>query len=114
MDNTDSYNVTAEADQAHDDQWLADQIVALGILIKCDNHYRFPGSAKRVLIARAVRDWRVAGALMEKCHCLIVQNERGIWLAKAWVTDESPRCEIADSASSLARAINEACIAALL
>ena len=82
---------------------LADKIVACGVDVSFIDRIDY----------KLVRDWRVAGAMIEKCSCSILQNERSIWLAKAWATDESPSCSIADSASSPARAINEACAEAL-
>ena len=99
------------------DQELARQIVAhLGG--DGPNNYAaysivIDGIAHWMPAEKFVNDWRVAGAMLTKCHCLVLQNERSIWLAKVWATDESPRCEIADSASSPARAINEACDKAL-
>ena len=99
------------------DEELADKIVACGVDVSFISHIDTdPGSTMNEIIPdpyKLVRDWRVAGAMIEKCSCSILQNERSIWLAKAWATDESPRCEIADSASSPARAINLACVQAL-
>ena len=79
-DKTDSYDVTAEADQAHDDQWLADAIVALGVGGDTNNR---TGDGKEYYEMRRfehgvwtfdymletsefVRDWRVAGACLER------------------------------------------------
>ena len=68
-DKTDSYNVTAEADQAHDDQWLADAIVALGVgkateWVPDVWRYDINGS-KDMPDIEFVCDWRVAGACLE-------------------------------------------------
>jgi len=76
-DKTDSYDVTAEADKAHDDKWLADQVVALGVgkanQIYPDGIGKFyqvdvdADWQTSVNEAKFVRDWRVAGAIMELC-----------------------------------------------
>ena len=103
------------------DQELADKLRALLVIQRGQFeapdgtilYYLSGATCGGIPVQEIVRDWRVAGAMIEKCSCSILQNERSIWLAKAWATDESPRCEIADSASSPARAINEACAAAL-
>ena len=75
-DPTDSYNARHEEDVAQqkqfDDKNLADAVVALGI----GNHwnfgdmpirYRFVDTDENMYASDFVRDWRVAGALMEKC-----------------------------------------------
>jgi len=99
MDKTDSYNVTAEADQAHDDQWLANQIVALGVGSKCKLglYDLFPGS-RPFTYTEFVRDWRVAGAMMEKMTAASMLRVFG---------------PIGARVRPSARAINEACVEAL-
>ena len=71
MDKTDSYNVAAEADQAHDDQWLADAVMTilgediwyfaewLGLEAWTENHGE--DALKEIIVL----SWQVAGALME-------------------------------------------------
>jgi hypothetical protein len=122
-DPTDSYNVTA--DQAHDDQWLADQVVALGVGYNYHGAMDWYGTDLsnpdyRALMAaeQFVRDWRVAGALMEKA----ADNDDQVL---AW-KDESGRfrCDLPnvpserldympESRESLPRAIIEACVVSL-
>jgi len=115
-DKTDSYDVTAEADQAHDDQWLADQVVTLHVAWRSEaGFYCLVGQSGNSNIAKYfVRDWRVAGALMEKCleaseitiYDLAGGDGIGCTVAKsAW----KYRASQGDSAP---RAIIEACVRA--
>ena len=129
-DKTDSYNVTSEADQAHDDQWLPDQIVALGIAEFQHNlgrgWYRLTNRTMSMGMQPKyfVRDPRVAMALMEKCLDAGLSH-KGI--RTALERDRQPyefewnkygdkfgwvSCAIAQS-DSLPRAITEACVEAL-
>ena len=120
-DKTDSYNVTAEADQAHDDKWLADQIVAFGVERPIIEH-ETRGELNKYYASNYdfVRDWQVAGAMMEKAlapskHDYDIRIERDItndhylvMLSGYFVGD----AEAGDN-KSLPRAINEACVEAL-
>ncbi len=77
-DKTDSYNVTAEADQAHDDKWLADAVVTLGVGSERGGYYSHLGSGflsetqnappwfvrTNQTVDTFVRDWQVAGPLI--------------------------------------------------
>ena len=103
------------------DQELADRIVALGVgranQIYPDALGRFyqidPDADWQTSVneTKFVRDWRVAGAMMEKCDSVYPDKlTDGRWQAMAsinampskWIMDES-----------LPRAINEACCEAL-
>lgn len=95
------------------DKELADKVVALGVLDGGnDQYYAHLGINERHLSAKEfVRDWRVAGALMEKVDSIYPEkliDER--WQVQAsldampteWLTNESLPC-----------AITEACVEAL-
>ena len=119
-DKTDSYDVTAEADQAHDDQWLADAVVALGVGVSGNNDWYLPPDhefgATSVSAQVFLRDWRVAGALMEKCReDAISINIDGIhtqgYVEVFNLTDR--KFPVANIDESLSRAIIEACVEAL-
>ena len=100
------------------DKELADAIVAAGVGCKRFEYstdptrYKLPNSHTHYGPSLFVRDWRVAGAMMERCQAVALVNERSIWQAQAHATSESSGV-FADSASSPARAINEACVRAL-
>jgi hypothetical protein len=97
------------------DKELADKVVALGVGLA-------NGYAPTVLLdehslpmdkSEFVRDWRVAGALMEKCVDFdIFKDSRGLW--DVTITKPSDR-ELFKNAEndSLPRSIIEACVEAL-
>ena len=98
------------------DKELADRVVALGV---ADPPFHVPAfganysfNTEAFSAERLVRDWRVAGALMEKCELITVVAERGpLYIATASFPDhQGKQC---DSASSMPRAIIEACVEAL-
>ena len=113
-DPTDSYDVTAEADQAHDDKWLADQVVALGVADWSGiwKGYLTMGSGQYQSLYEFVRDWRVAGALMERCQKIYAEyigEPEQVVYARA----ENNRTWEWPSGESLPRTIIEACVEAL-
>jgi len=129
-DPTDSYNVTAKADQAHDDKWLADQVVALGVgeLYDTDQHgnrrYYSQKANYPVAAERFVRDWRVAGALIEKTikdDKIDLRCVSGSWMPSLERFDACVASSATPtygvyldrSSESLPRAIIEACVNAL-
>ena len=73
------------------DKELADRVVALGVGIKSNrgmseyshNLYDFPGNPYPVCDDVFVRDWRVAGALLETCESGSIVNcsddDLGMW-----------------------------------
>jgi hypothetical protein len=98
---------THQMGKAMNDKELADRIVALGVGRPCEldvdglgdignwtdlNDYEF------------VRDWRVAGALMEKCK----YTHGGYWFGVVW-----DQAGLTHTDESLPRAICEACVEAL-
>jgi len=90
------------------DKELADKVVALGVGQK-DSHqkalpYLAPDSTQWDEDELFVRDWRVAGALMEKC--------RGLMMKLPSVIGKADRICL-DPDESLPRAIIEACAEAL-
>ena len=103
------------------DKELADRIVALWVgdyhidnmpdyLYSLDNT---PFSAEQF-----VRDWRVAGALMEKCFCMTATHfsERPHKAIAGWQATacmETGMTSVVNGSDSLPRAINEACVEAL-
>ena len=119
-DPTDSYNVTAEADQAHDDKWLADAVVALGVgAVDPKGEYemwtRCRHEADYLCIDEFVRDWRVAGALMEKMPladtCLSKENK---WIVGCYrINSPYDKKRFVRINESLPRAIIEACVECL-
>jgi len=100
------------------DKELADKIVQIGVGKKSEPHmygdYMVVKNAfpYRMSTEAFVRDWRVAGALMEKCSMIFIENTPGTWACRAdrcygdrtrkWYHDDSQP-----------RAINEACVEAL-
>lgn len=110
-DKTDSYNVTNDADQAHDDQWLADQIVELGVGRKrhpdLGDVFQYTIGATRLRLGQFVRDPRVAMALMEKVgpHKIIIY-----YTGFDWDVEFNEKLSVN---ISLPRAITEACVEAL-
>ena len=112
------------------DKELADRVVALGVGKKQGRSYsvrsnQLPDDPVPVWTLRTsagfVRDWRVAGALMEKCG-----EEKELWLNVFKDAHDQHRCaidemigaeneEIVDEASdsSLSRVIIRACVKAL-
>ncbi len=99
------------------DQKLVDRIVALGVVSKMVGKYWLPyGLNMEIgeLPQTVVRDWRVAGALMERLitgELLIwrqaYDNDSPVWIVETHLTNADGRNE------SLPRAIIEACVAAL-
>ena len=95
------------------DKELADAVVALGVGNKYTHtddvsYYKLGAdSGTYVLDGMFVRDWRVAGALMEKCH----QFEVRIFGFKIAVGDAM--VDNPETPSELPRAIIEACVEAL-
>ena len=101
------------------DKELADRIVALGVLLSNGNgRWRIAGHPWEELNdEEAVRDWRVAGALMEQVEEGIEytryhdwqQQGKESWKAAQFLEDEGPQF----TDDSLPRAICEACVEAL-
>lgn len=96
------------------DKELADRIVALGVGVK-DPFRSYMYSVSRLAGVRYdaesfVRDWRVAGALMEKVIVVETHDLDNEWYAKA-----EPRGGVYVIAchESLPRAIIKACVGAL-
>ncbi len=112
-DKTDSYDVTAEADQAHDDKWLADQVVALGVAYSNPGgSYTLMGHGYGLMPREFVRDPRVAMALMEKCSMIFIENTPGTWACRADASYGNRTREWYHNESQ-PRAITEACVEAL-
>ena len=92
------------------DKELADRIVALGV----GNHQHFSDGRDKGdwygfdctgdTAEYFVRDWRVAGALMEKCK----YTHGGYWFGVVW-----DQAGLTHTDESLPRAICEACVEAL-
>jgi hypothetical protein len=95
------------------DQELADRIVALGVgsSSPLENTMLYCIAAAFLRDDQFVRDWRVAGAMMEKvCHNKLMQIEQ--WDdSTEWAVDFGGMA-CADN-ESLPRAITEACVEAL-
>ena len=127
-DPTDSYSALHEEEMAQqkqfDDKELADKIVALGVgqhrkFGGVPIRYRFIGSDENMYASDFVRDWRVVGALMQKCldhkKDFEISLERDITnneyfaSVRSYMVSEGQ----AESGESLPRAINEACVEAL-
>ena len=94
------------------DKELADKVVALGVgnLIAAGNYQI--GESTGLYAKQFVRDWRVAGALMERCQptmALDINPENPPWILIH--TDIGKTYEGEDD--SLPRAIIEACVEAL-
>lgn len=103
------------------DKELADKVVALGIARKwkegvTPGGYKIDGRSGSFWLDphTFVRDWRVVGALMEKCEFLEIEQdfhmeeETLYWAVRVLVNDD-----FCASNESLPRAINEACVQAL-
>ena len=97
------------------DQELADKVVALGA-DQCGNEYRWLRAdvVDSLLDEDFVRDWRVAGALMEKVHH--IQKTTNSW--DQTVIIAAPERPGKDQIyivveESTTRAITEACVEAL-
>ena len=92
------------------DQELADKVVALGVgnLIAVGNYQI--GETTGLYADQFVRDWRVAGALMEKCLSVefitVSRTREYSAVARTGKTADAIN-------ESLPRAINEACVEAL-
>ena len=104
------------------DKELADRIVALGVgtAILDDMYgwrYKAPGSHEEIEAIYFVRDWRVAGAMMEKVDSVYLEalvapmNLPDSWQAQASM-DAMPTKWIVHQSSG-PRAINEVCVEAL-
>jgi len=91
------------------DRELADRVVALGVGKKLDELYYSWGQQSD----KFVRDWRVAGALMEKCTDLHYDTMPGITTVIAWANNGNDSSEEIEVTESLPRAIIEACVEAL-
>jgi hypothetical protein len=96
------------------DNELADKVVALGVGRLCpDRGFQFRTEDLSGVPQEFVRDWRVAGALMEKCVDINVSYRHGdhiIWNAAVTSTQ---RGRAYGESESLPRAIIEACVEAL-
>ncbi len=107
--------------EPNQDKLLAGKVVALGVgghipedehnyeswVISCDDDHDFDG----VSVSEFVRDWRVAGALIEKCesiHAVVIGGNKG-QVPRVWasVEDGAPQVELD---GPLSRAIIEACV----
>ena len=93
------------------DKELADRVVALGVGKKIDSIYYSWGQQA----GKFVRDWRVAGALMEEVHSVstrcseILGHDRwDVWVHKYSAAPPTKAYDV-----SLPRAICEACVKAL-
>ena len=100
------------------DKTLADRIVALGVAAKapCEKEwwiYYIPEVVPGLTAENFVRDWRVAGALMEKCTDLHYDTMPGITTVIAWANNGNDSSEEIEVTESLPRAIIEACVEAL-
>lgn len=101
------------------DKDLADRVVALGVgktgPEPFDNYY-YHGKDAAVLAFAFVRDWRVAGALMERCWSVDIYREDDRYDVEAW-TRSGPEFgrahQYEGQDQSLPRAIIEACVKAL-
>ena len=87
-----------------DDKTLADRVNDLGADIAIEGSF-----TPDEFYHRLVRDWRVAGALMEKCAFCSIVAHAGSWV----VTAHNYRQVADDIGDSLPRAIVEACVRAL-
>ena len=101
-----------------DDKELVDRVVALGVVSKMAGKYWLPyGSNMEIgeLPQTVARDWRVAGALMEKCEELRFYNDGGNTPPTFVVETPEPCSNIFHEArgESLPHAIIEACVSAL-
>ena len=98
------------------DKLLADKIVALGVGHRSSADDRWYGTGVEIPDHHAsgfVRDWRVAGALMEKCQAVFVEKlTEDVWACRA---DKAygERTRNWHEDGSLPRAIIEACVRAL-
>ena len=99
------------------DKELADKVVALGVISAfSDTEYEELTIGDILLDFQVVRDWRVAGALMEKCGGIYVHSEiPGKW--HAYIETHKavglPVGHETNQDESLPRAIIEACVEAL-
>lgn len=104
---------------ADTDKELADKIVALGVLRLSihDTEYRYIFRSVGYTASHIVRDWRVAGALMEKSweHFIIGKHgTREDWeWSVGWDIDYDGCTTYSVIGQSLPRAIIEACVEAL-
>ena len=89
------------------DKELAERVVALGAGKKIDSIYYSWGQQA----GKFVRDWRVAGALMEKCLSVEFITVRRTGERSAVARAGGPTSDAVDL--SLPRAICEACVEAL-
>ena len=107
------------------DKELADKVVALGLFNALkfsdgeDGGYQISSDPLHQTTQSAgnfVRDWRVAGALMEKCVQGEFRTDDGSWFAGATVDDDHAYYDEYDNSANnalLPRAIIEACVEAL-
>ncbi len=99
------------------DQELADKIVALGVGYRSGPHaygiFLAEGTSERIGEPELfVRDWRVAGALMERCAAVDIDTIGNPWWVAA-LRHEKPEKWFKAKGESLPRAIVEAGIGAL-
>ena len=99
------------------DKELADKVVALGVGHFGENPGEYYLNRSRIgLYDSFVRDWRVAGALMEKCQEIVCGNYNEFYArCNIYDQDGEKEYEYPDRISndSLPRAIIEACVEAL-
>jgi len=107
------------------DQELADKVVALGVGYADRggpgfmDDYTLGGIGNELNADEFVRDWRVAGALMEKCIAMDVEYmEIDSGYGRGWqvcntIAGKQPYKYHKANNDSLPRAIIEACVAAL-
>lgn len=102
------------------DNDLADKVVALGVGgWSADGIHIWLVRGNQVLeCSEFVRDWRIAGALMEMCPNGVRTCFDQLWCAQVWPATDDDDEIYADfgevyRSNSLPRAIIEACVAAL-
>ena len=108
------------------DKELADKVVALGVGGKSSSYgdvYHLPGSGfgspDTTDSIDFVRDWRVAGALMEKCASVEIDTIGNPWWVAAYALKRDPDGHqlperwFKSKGDNLPRAIIEACVEAL-
>ena len=95
-----------------DDKTLADKVVALGVGSRLHETYLI--DAFSLAPGQFVTDWRVAGALIERCQQVnIWREDNGTHSVRAWRDWLNDDAHQVDEMDSHARAVTEACVTAL-